>query len=129
MTRAVRDAPDDAARYYARASRLLELRMFAEAARDADACLQLQPRFAKGLFAKGRALYFLQDLLSILHPQIPSCTPNLTSHIPHRTSHTSHPTSHAPHPTSHIVYPASPGPPDHYAARSLRRHLRSMTPV
>ena len=86
LTRAVREAPDDAARYYVRASRLLELRLFAEAAGDADACLRLRPAFAKArctpartscshslltllftprsaqaFFAKGRALYFMHE--------------------------------------------------------------------
>ena len=37
------------------------MKLYAEAARDADACLKLQPSFAKAHFAKGRALYFLQE--------------------------------------------------------------------
>ena len=61
LTRSLRDAPDDAAHYYARACALLTMKMFSEAAHDADACLRLQPRFAKARFAKGRALYFLGE--------------------------------------------------------------------
>jgi ankyrin repeat protein len=37
------------------------MKMFSEAAHDADACLRLQPRHAKARFAKGRALYFLGE--------------------------------------------------------------------
>ena len=59
LTRSLREAPDTAGHYYARACSLLTMRMFSEAVHDADACLRLQPKFAKARFAKGRALYFL----------------------------------------------------------------------
>ena len=59
LTRSVREAPDAAGHYYARACSLLSMRMFSEAVHDADACLRLQPAFAKARFAKARALYFL----------------------------------------------------------------------
>ena len=35
--------------------------LHSEAARDAEACLRLDPTFAKARFAKGRALYFLSE--------------------------------------------------------------------
>ena len=61
LTRSLREAPDMGAHYYARACTLLTLKMFSEAAHDADACLRLQPGHAKARFAKGRALYFLKE--------------------------------------------------------------------
>ena len=61
LTAALREAPDDASHYYARACALLTNKMYAEAAHDADACLRLQPKYAKARFAKGRALYFLGE--------------------------------------------------------------------
>ena len=61
LTARVREDPSDIGRYYQRCCRLLQLKLYAEAARDADACLKLQPSFAKAHFAKGRALYFLQE--------------------------------------------------------------------
>jgi tetratricopeptide (TPR) repeat protein len=61
LTRSLREAPDLAKHYYERACTLLTMKLFSEAAHDADACLRLQPSFAKARFAKGRALYFLGE--------------------------------------------------------------------
>ena len=61
LTSEIREAPDVAAHYYARATHLLSMKMFAEAALDAEACLRLEPSFSKARFAKGRALYFLGE--------------------------------------------------------------------
>ena len=47
LTARVREDPPDIGRYYQRRCRLLQLKPYAEAARDADACLKLQPSFAK----------------------------------------------------------------------------------
>ena len=61
LTRSLREAPDLGKHYYERACTLLTMKLFSEAAHDADACLRLQPSFAKARFAKGRALYFLGE--------------------------------------------------------------------
>lgn len=61
LTVAIRTAPDDPSSHYARASKLLALGLFAEAARDAATCLELDPRHAKAHLARGRALYSLGE--------------------------------------------------------------------
>ena len=61
LTKSIRTAPEEASHYYARACALLSMKMYSEAAHDADACLKLQPRYAKARFTKGRALYFLGE--------------------------------------------------------------------
>ena len=71
LTRSLREAPDLAGHYYARACALLTMKMYSEAAHDADACLRLQPSFAKARFAKGRALYFLGEYESAFAQCVP----------------------------------------------------------
>ena len=61
LTGRVRAEPDVAEHYHERAKALLGMGLHSEAVRDASSCLQLDPALSRAHFAKGRALYFLEE--------------------------------------------------------------------